>query len=123
MAKKKKKSGADTEFVAQATLKHARISARKARLMVEMIKGMQVEPALQALRFNPRKSAQLTRKLLESAIANATEAGNADVDSLWITGGYVNMGRTMKRFQPRAQGRAFPIRKKSSHITIQLGER
>lgn len=117
MSPKKEK----TAPVAKATLGHVRVSPRKARLILEMIKGKQIEPALQVLKFSPTKAGRVTEKLLKSAIANASEHSSVDVDDLWVTGGYVNMGRTMKRFRPRAQGRATPIRKRSAHITIELG--
>lgn len=109
------------EPVASATLRHVRISPRKARLIVELIKGRQVEPALQMLKFSPKKGAVLARKVLLSAISNAREQGNVDIDSLWVTGGYVNMARVLKRYMPRARGRAAPITKRSAHITIQVG--
>lgn len=111
------------QYVAKATLRHVRIAPRKARLMINMIKGKQVEPALQILQFSPKKSARLTMKLLKSAIANAKEVAGADVDKLWVTGGFVDMGRRLKRIMPRAQGRAMGVEKDSSHITIYLGER
>lgn len=111
------------EIAGKATLKGIRIGPRKARLILDMIRGKQVEPALQILQHSPRKGAKIVYKLLKSAIANASEHGGADVDRLWITGAHADMGKTIKRFMPRAQGRATPIRKKSSHITLLLGEK
>lgn len=122
MEKKRKDSNIATE-TARATARHVRISPRKARLVIELVKGRHVEEALKILRFTPKKGARITEKLLQSAIANARETKGADVDRLWVTGGSVGMGRTLKRFMPRAQGRATPIKKSSSHITIVLGER
>ena len=109
--------------ITRATLRNVRISPRKARLIVNLIKGKQVEVALQNLMFRPKKAADFTLKLLRSAISNAVESASADVDKLWVIGAWVNMGRTMKRYMPRAQGRATPIRKRSSHVTVVLGER
>lgn len=107
----------------RASLRHVRISPRKARLVVNLIKGKHVEEALQILRFAPKKGAKLASKLLLSAISNAKESGKVDVDKLWVRGGFVSMGRTIKRFMPRAQGRATPIKKRSAHITLLVGER
>jgi len=121
-ATKSRRGAVTRDVVASATLRNVRVSARKARLVIDMIKGKQLEPALQILRFSPKKTAGFAEKLLQSAIANAREKG-ADLDSLWITGAWVDMGRTLKRFMPRAQGRATPIRKRSAHITLELGAR
>lgn len=107
----------------KATIKHVRISPRKARIVLNMIRGKQLEPAMQILRFSPQKGAAIISKLLTSAIANARETGGADIDSLWVTGAWVDMGRTLKRYMPAAHGRATPVRKRSSHITVVLGER
>lgn len=111
------------EITARAVARHVRIAPQKARLMLNLIKGRQVEPALQLLEFSPRKGAKLIAKLLRSAIMNARERANADVDRLWITGGSVDMGRTIRRYSARARGSANEIRKRSSHITVILGER
>jgi large subunit ribosomal protein L22 len=109
--------------VSRASIKHIRISPRKARLVVDLIRGKQVEPALAMLQFAPQKGAKLAKQLLESAVANAREQRKADVDQLWVTGGWVDSGRTLKRYMPAAHGRATPVRKRSSHITIVLGEK
>ncbi|NBW40136.1 50S ribosomal protein L22 [bacterium] len=114
---KKKKS----ESVASATLRHVRIPPQKVRLVLDLVKGKQLEPALNAVQFHPTKGGRIVYKLLRSAMANAQEKGDVDVDQLWVTGGHVDMGKTLRRFLPRAQGRATPIRKRSSHITVQLG--
>jgi large subunit ribosomal protein L22 len=92
-------------------------------LVIDLIRGKQVEPALQILRYSPKKGARIAHKLLESAISNAREQARADVDRLWVTGGFVDAGRTLKRYMPAAHGRATPIHKRSSHLTIVLGEK
>jgi large subunit ribosomal protein L22 len=122
MARKTKKQIEETAGVS-ATLRHARLSAQKARLVINLVKGKQIEPALQILQFSPKKGAVLIEKLLRSAIANAREQRGFDVDKLWVTGGWVNEGPTMKRFMPRARGSADKIRKRSSHITVMVGEK
>jgi large subunit ribosomal protein L22 len=121
MTKKTTKTG-DAE-VARATLNDMRLSPRKARLVIDLIRGKQVEPAMQVLRYSPKKAAKLAYKLLESAVSNAREGARADVDRLWVTKGWVDEGRTLKRYMPAAHGRATPIRKRSAHMTIVLGEK
>lgn len=120
---KKNKSKQSEGYLGSVTLKHVRISPRKARLVINLIKGKQLEPALQILQFSPKKAAVFSAKLLKSAIANARDRAKVDLDTLWVVGGKVDMGRTLKRFMPRAQGRATPIRKRSAHITLYIGER
>lgn len=123
MAKKASNKSESNSEVARATLRHIRMSPRKARLVVDLIRGKQVEPALAILKYSPKKGAKLAQKLLESAIANAREHARADVDRLWVTKGWVDEGRTLSRYMPAAHGRATPIRKRSSHMTIVVGEK
>ena len=99
--------------------RYARISPRKVKPVMDLIRGRDVEEALNLLKFMPHRAAMLVRKVLASAVANATEA-EADTDSLYILQAYVNEAPTMKRWQPKDRGRAFPIRKRNSHITITI---
>jgi len=105
-----------------ARLRGARISAQKARLVADQIRGTQVEEALQLLTFSTRKGAALIHKLLNSAIANAEHNESADVDELKVATIYVDEARTMKRIRPRAKGRADRIFKRSCHITITVAD-
>lgn len=104
----------------QAKLRHYRIAPRKARLVTDMIKGMEVEKAISTLQVTNKKCAPVIRKLVESAVANADQRGDMDVDALYISRAYVDEGPTMRRFQPRAMGRATRINKRSSHVTVVL---
>jgi large subunit ribosomal protein L22 len=106
-----------------ATLKHARVSAQKARLIADQIRGLPVERALNILVFSPKKSAGMMRKVLESAIANAEHNEGADIDELSVAAVYVNEGRTLKRFRARAKGRGTRILKRNSHITVTVGDK
>lgn len=117
------KKGINAGEVSRATLKHVRMSPRKARLVVDLIRGKQVGVALQILRFCPKKGAKFAYKLLESAVANAKERENVDVDSLWVTGTWVDAGRTLRRGIPAAHGRMSPIQKRSSHMTLVVGQK
>ncbi|MDH3555031.1 MAG: 50S ribosomal protein L22 [Syntrophobacteria bacterium] len=106
----------------RAVTRYVRISPRKARLVTELIKGKPVEEALTILRFVPKKAARLVDKTLRSALANAEQNPNIDVDTLYIKRIFVDGGPTMKRWRARAMGRATKILKRSSHITVILDE-
>lgn len=109
------------EAVAKA--KYVHISPRKARLVADAIRGMKVEEAINKLKFTPKKAAGIFSKVINSAVANASQRPDIDVDSLYIKTTFVDGGPTMKRWRPRAMGRAFMIRKRTSHITVVLDER
>ena len=105
-----------------ARLKGAQISAQKARLVADQVRGMPVEDALTLLEFSPKKAAHIVKKVLDSAIANAENNEGADVDELKISSIYVDEGLTMKRLRPRAKGRADRILKRSCHITVKVAD-
>ena len=107
---------------AEAKLKYARISAQKARLVADQIRGQPVELALNTLAFSTKKGAGMIKKVLESAIANAEHNAGADIDVLRVESIQVNEGPTMKRIMPRAKGRANRIMKRTSHITLTVAE-
>ena len=109
-------------MIVAAKLKGARISAQKARLVADQIRGKQVEDALQLLNFSTRKGAAIIYKLLNSAIANAEHNEGADVDELKVATICVDEARTLKRIRPRAKGRADRIFKRSCHITIEVAD-
>ena len=106
----------------QAKLRGARLSAQKARLVADQVRGRQVEDALNLLTYSSKKGADVIRKLLNSAIANAEHNEGADVDELKISKIYVDEGMTMKRIMPRAKGRADRILKRSCHISITVAD-
>ncbi len=105
-----------------AKLTGANISAQKARLVADQIRGKSVEQALDILAFSPKKGAHIVKKLLNSAIANAEHNEGADVDELRVSTIFVNEGATMKRIRPRAKGRADRILKRTCHITIKVAD-
>ncbi|HSQ08459.1 MAG TPA: 50S ribosomal protein L22 [Chromatiaceae bacterium] len=107
---------------AMAKLKYARISAQKARLVADQIRGLHVERALNTLTFSTKKGAPLIKKVLESAIANAEHNEGADIDALKVASIMVDEGPTMKRIRARAKGRAARILKRTSHITLTVAE-
>ena len=106
-----------------ARLKGAKISAQKARLIADQIRGKDVGEALNILNFSTKKGAHIVRKVLESAIANAEHNEAADVDELSVSKIYVDEGLTMKRIRPRAKGRADRILKRTCHITLAVAEK
>ncbi|SJZ92004.1 large subunit ribosomal protein L22 [Pilibacter termitis] len=108
---------------AKATAKTVRVSPRKARLVVDLIRGKQVAEAISILKFTPNKAAGIVEKVLNSAIANAENNFDLDVENLFVSEVFVNEGPTMKRFRPRAKGSASPINKRTSHITVVVTEK
>jgi large subunit ribosomal protein L22 len=107
---------------AKAIARNIRISPQKARLVADLVRGNDVESALNTLRFMPKKAARILRKLIESAVANASQNEAIDVDTLYVKKVFVDGGPMLKRIRPRAMGRATRILKRSSHITIVLDE-
>ena len=107
---------------AKAVAKYVRISPQKIRLIMDEVRGKKVDEALRLLSFSPQKGAYLLRKLIDSAVANAEASSEIDVDSLFIKKVFADEGLTMKRFRPRAMGRATRIRKRTSHLTVILDE-
>lgn len=109
-------------YLAKATLRNFRVSPRKARLVADLIRGQHVERALEILESCDKKSAPVLRKLLMSAISNATDRTDVDADELFVKSAWVDEGRKYKRWLPRAHGRATPLRKRHSHFTVVLDE-
>lgn len=107
---------------AEAKVRYVRLSAQKARLVADQIRGLQVEQAINLLVFSPKKGAGIIKKILESAIANAEHNEGADVDELRVAKVQVNEGPTMKRIRARAKGRASRIFKRTSHISVTVAE-
>lgn len=107
----------------KASLRFARVGAQKARLVADEIRGKDLNEAVRILVFMKKKTASLMKKLIESAVANAENKQVIDVDNLYVKTVYVDEGPSMKRFRPRAQGRAFQVKKKLSHINLVLGEK
>ena len=108
---------------AQATLKYARISSRKVKIVADLIRGKNVDEALAIVKFTPKASSEIIEKLLKSAIANAENNHDMKHDKLYISEIYANRGPTLKRIRPAAKGSAVRIRKRTSHITIKLEEK
>lgn len=105
---------------AKAVLRYIHLSPRKARQAIDLIRGYGVNEALSILTLTPKRSARVVEKVVKSALANAEEKKVEDIDALVISKAWVDPGPTVKRFMPRARGRATPIRKRTSHIAIVL---
>ncbi len=107
---------------AKAVAKYMHVSPRKVRIVAKNIKGLTVENALSQLKYTPKKAAVILLKVLNSALANAEQNSQIDVDTLYVKNIYVDEGPTAKRWRPRAMGRATRIRKRTSHVTVILDE-
>ena len=107
---------------AKALARYIRISPQKARLIADLVRGKSVDHAITSLRFLPKKGARLLKKVIESALANASQNEGIDVDTLYVKSIFIDGGPMLKRIMPRAQGRANRILKRTSHITVVLDE-
>ncbi len=107
----------------KAIAKHVRIAPRKVRIVLDLIRNKPVKEAYAILKYTPKHGSEIVQKVLKSAAANAVNNHEMNEDSLYVKTCYADLGATMKRVRPRAQGRAFRILKKTSHITIVLGEK
>ncbi|GMQ58022.1 50S ribosomal protein L22 [Vallitalea sediminicola] len=119
----KRERNANKDTRPKAKVSYARVSSTKAKIVLDTIKGKNVGAAVGILNYTPRNGARIIEKVLKSAIANAENNDGLDPANLYVEEAFANKGPTMKRIRPRAQGRAYRIEKKSSHITIILNER
>ena len=119
----KRERNANKDTRPSATLSYARVSVQKACFVLDAVRGKDLETALGIVTYNPRYASSLVKKLLESAAANAENNNGMDPAKLYVEECYANQGPTMKRVRPRAQGRAYRIEKRMSHITVVLNER
>jgi large subunit ribosomal protein L22 len=108
---------------AKAIARYVRVTPRKARLVIDLIRGKSVEEAFAILRYTPRAASPIIEKVLASAVANAEHNHNMDTSRLFVKKAYVDEGPTMKRYMPRAMGRVNTIRKRTSHITVVVAEK
>jgi len=108
---------------AKAIARHIRISPRKVNVVIDLIRGKKVGEALAILKHTPKAASEILEKVLNSAVANAENNHNMNVDNLYISEAYANQGPTLKRFRPRAQGRGVRILKRTSHITLVVKEK
>jgi len=123
LTKKEKKVLGIGKDQGKAIVKHARVSTRKAQLVMDLIRNKGIDEAFAILKYTPSNASEILVKLLKSAEANAVNNNELDRDSLYVAELFAEQGPTLKRIMPRAQGRAFRIRKRTSHITLVLKER
>jgi len=119
----KRERNAQKDTRPSAKLSYARVPVQKACFVLDAIRGKDVQTALAILEYNPRYASGLVKKLLQSAIANAENNNGMNPENLYVAECYANVGPTMKRVRPRAQGRAYRILKRTSHITVVLDEK
>lgn len=119
----KRERNANKDTRPSATLSYARVSVQKACFVLDAVRGKDLQTALGIVTYNPRYASSLVKKLLESAAANAENNNGMDRSKLFVEECYAMQGPTMKRVKPRAQGRAYRIEKRMSHITVVLNER
>ena len=122
LTKKEKKLIGVGKDEGRATLKYARISSRKIKIVADLIKGKNAIEAMNLLKFTPKAGSSILAKLLKSAMSNAENNNNLSTDKLVVSEVYANQGPTMKRLMPKAQGRGARIRKRTSHVTVVLRE-
>lgn len=123
LTKKEKKILGIGKDEGRAIVKHVRVSSRKAKLVIDLIRNKGIDEAYGILKYMPRNASEVLYKLLKSAEANAVNNNQLNRDNLFVSEVYAEQGPTLKRIMPRAQGRAFRIRKRTSHITLVLKER
>jgi large subunit ribosomal protein L22 len=120
---KGKSADVDESLTARASARYLRVSPRKARRIIDIVRGTKAVTALDVLRFDEHAASEDVYKVVASAVANAEHNQQLDRDSLWISEAFVDEGPTLKRFRPRAQGRAYRIRKRTSHVTVVVESR
>jgi ribosomal protein L22, bacterial type len=123
LTKKEKKALGIGKDEGRAVLKHARISSRKVKIVLDLIKGKGLDEAIGIVKYTPKAASEILLKLLKSAEANASNNNGLNRDGLYVAEAFATQGPTLKRLMPRAQGRANRIRKRTSHVTLVLKER
>ncbi|MCX7748594.1 MAG: 50S ribosomal protein L22 [Clostridia bacterium] len=123
LTKKERKEQGIGKDEGRAELKYARISSRKVKIVLDLIKNKQLDDAYAILKYTPKAASEVLYKLVKSAEANASNNNNLNRDELYVAAAYANQGPTLKRIMPRAQGRANRIRKRTCHVTVILKEK